>query len=124
MLNVVTVKDIQPKNVRTDSNPNNQNKVRRAWVSMLPETTIAAIKSKLKDPEVRWAYYASTDHAVTEVWIELMRGHYEASIQAGAKVVLDKVGGERLEDDFCVDADEHLIQAAERIAYDIVESFR
>ena len=41
MLNIVTdVKEIQPKNVRTDSNPNNQNKIRRAWVLMLPEEII------------------------------------------------------------------------------------
>ncbi|MGZ7230821.1 RNA polymerase-binding protein RpbA, partial [Streptococcus pyogenes] len=76
MLNIVTdVKEIQPKNVRTDSNPNNQNKIRRAWVLMLPEEIKEAIKRKLPDAEVRFAYYSSVDNSVSEKWIEIMRKH-------------------------------------------------
>lgn len=123
MINLVTVKDIQPKNVRCDSNPNNQNKVRRAWVSMLPEHTQAAIKKKLPVAEVRHAYYKSVDDAVIEKWIAIMKKHYNDSIKSGAKVILDKVSGERLEDAYCVDSNEHLILAAESVAYEIVEQF-
>ena len=120
MLNIVTdVKEIQPKNVRTDSNPNNQNKIRRAWVLMLPE----AIKRKLPDAEVRFAYYSSVDNSVSEKWIEVMRKHYDRSIKAGAKVILDKVGGERLEDEFCTNADEQLLVAAEIVAQEVYDSF-
>ena len=123
MINLVTVKDIQPKNVRCDSNPNNQNKVRRAWVSMLPEHTQEAIKKKLPVAEVRFAYYKSIDDSVVEKWIAIMQKHYNDSVKAGAKIVLDRTSGERLEDAYCVDSNEHLIQAAEFVAYEIVEQF-
>lgn len=120
MLNIVTdVKEIQPKNVRTDSNPNNQNKIRRAWVLMLPEEIKEAIKRKLPDAEVRFAYYSSVDNSVSEKWIEIMRKHYDRSIKAGAKVILDKVGGERLEDEFC----KQLLVAAEIVAQEVYDSF-
>lgn len=124
MLNIVTdVKEIQPKNVRTDSNPNNQNKIRLAWVLMLPEEIKEAIKRKLPDAEVRFAYYSSVDNSVSEKWIEIMRKHYDRSIKAGAKVILDKVGGERLEDEFCTNADEQLLVAAEIVAQEVYDSF-
>ncbi|QQG32198.1 RNA polymerase-binding protein [Citrobacter phage CkP1] len=122
-LNFVDVKDIQPKNVRTDSNPNNQNKIRRAWVLMLPEEIKEAIKRKLPDAEVRFAYYASVDNSVSEKWIENMKAHHDRSIKSGAKIILDRVGGERLEDDFCVNADTHLVNAAEVVAEEIYTSF-
>lgn len=124
MLNIITdVKEIQPKNVRTDSNPNNQNKIRRAWVLMLPEEIKETIKRKLPDAEVRFAYYASVDTSVSEKWIEVMRKHYDRSIKAGAKVILDKVGGERLEDEFCTNSDEQLLVAAEIVAQEVYDSF-
>lgn len=123
MLNFVDVKDIQPKHVRCDSNPNNQNKVRRAWVSMLPEHTKEAIMKKLPVAEVRFAYYKSVDDEVVEKWIAIMKKHYNSSVKSGAKVILDKIGGDRLEDAFCVDSNEHLLLAAESVAYEIVETF-
>lgn len=122
-LNFVEVKDIQPKNVRCDSNPNNQNKIRRAWVSMLPEEIKAAIQTRLPEQEVRFAYYGSIDNDVSSKWIEIMRRHYSQSIKNGAKVVLDKIGGDRLENDFCVNADEHLLLAAEVVAQEVVDAF-
>ncbi|WPJ21279.1 hypothetical protein ECFKMHLE_00229 [Klebsiella phage KP17] len=39
MINFVDVKDIQVKNVRADSNPNNQNRIRKSWVLALTEET-------------------------------------------------------------------------------------
>lgn len=122
-LNFVEVKDIQPKNVRCDSNPNNQNKIRRAWVAHLPEEIKTAIQTRLPEQEVRFAYYGSIDDAVSSKWIEIMRRHYEQSIKAGAKVILDKVGGERLENEFCKSADEQLILAAEFVAQEVVDAF-
>ncbi|ARW57475.1 RNA polymerase binding [Serratia phage CHI14] len=116
----ITVKDIQPKNVRTDSNPNNDNKIRRSWVLQMPEEIQARIKDKLKVAEVRWAYYAGIDEAVSTKWVEIMRKYYEDSIAAGAKLVADPYGPDRLEDEFCVDADEHLIEAAFIVVNEVI----
>lgn len=117
----ITSKDIQPKNVRTDSNPNNDNKIRKAWLLQLPESTKAKIKTKLKTSEVRWSYYDAIDTSVNDKWIEIMRKHFADSIAAGAKLVVDKAGAERLEDAYCVDTDEQLIEAAFIIVNEIID---
>ncbi|BBC78098.1 RNA polymerase binding [Escherichia phage EcS1] len=116
----ITAKDIAPKNVRTDSNPNNDNKIRRAWVLQMPVELQERIKAKLKQPEVRWAYYAGIDDAVNEKWIEIMRAHYNDSIKAGAKVIQSASGSDRLEDDYCVDADDQLVRAAEIVVDEVI----
>ncbi|WKV23397.1 15 kDa RNA polymerase-binding protein [Salmonella phage SEA1] len=117
----IDTKDIQPKNVRTDSNPNNQNKVRRAWVLAMGEQGAELIRKRIPVAEVRHMYYQSIDRAVNDKWIELMRKHYNESVSAGAKFVLDRIGGERLEDDFCVNADEQLISAALLVSEEVIE---
>lgn len=111
----LTVKDIQPKHVRCESNPNNQNKIRCAWVNALSENAVQIIQDKIKSSDARFAYYDSVDRDVSQKWIEIMRNHYQESIKSGAKIVMTSCG-ERLEDDFCVDADEQLIQAAIMVA--------
>jgi hypothetical protein len=116
----IEVKDIQPKNVRTDSNPNNQNKVRRAWVLALGEEGAELIRKRFPVAEVRHAYYSAIDNSVTEKWVAIMKKHYDDSIKAGAKLVLDRVGGDRLEDEFCVNADEQLISAALLVAEEVI----
>lgn len=116
----IEVKDIQPKNVRTDSNPHIQNKIRRAWVTALGEHGSKLIKARFPIAEVRHAYYAGIDNSVNEKWTEIMRKHKEESIKAGAKIVLDRIGGERLEDKFCVDADKQLISAATLVAEEVI----
>lgn len=123
MINFVDVKDIQVKNVRADSNPNNQNRIRKSWVLALTEETKQAIKDKIKDSEARFAFYKSIDDEVAEKWIELMRKHYNESIKAGAKIVTDRHGGERLENDYCVDADEQLVAAGQIVAEELTATF-
>lgn len=120
---VVDVKDIQVKNVRSDSNPNNQNRIRKSWVLALTEETQALIKDKIKDSEARFAFYKSVDDEVSEKWLELMRKHYSDSIKSGAKIVTDRHGGERLEDDFCVNTDEYLVAAGQIVAEELTATF-
>ncbi|ATN93018.1 RNA polymerase binding protein [Salmonella phage Melville] len=117
----IDTKDIQPKNVRTDSNPNNQNKIRRVWVLAMGEQGAELIRKRIPIAEARRAYYQSIDRSVNDKWIELMRKHYNESVSAGAKFVLDRIGGERLEDDFCVNADEQLISAALLVSEEVIE---
>ena len=50
-----------------------------------------------------------------------MRNHYKDSIANGAKLVLTKAGAERLEDDYCVDPDTQLIDAAAIIVAEVIE---
>ncbi|QOI66533.1 RNA polymerase binding protein [Erwinia phage FBB1] len=118
---MITVKDIQVVNVRADSNPNNDNKIRKAWVLQTPELVQEKIKAKYKSQEVRFAFYDAVDSAVSDKWVEIMRRHYNDSLAAGAKLVLDKAGAERLENDFCVDADEQLIEAASIVVAEVIE---
>lgn len=112
-----TAKDIQPKNVRTDSNPNNQNKIRRAWVLHCDETSAKRLQSLPQ--ETKFMLYDVIDNDVSDKWLEIMRKHIADSVEAGAKFVMDPIGADRLEDEYCVDADEQLIQAAEIVASQI-----
>lgn len=115
----ITARDIQPKNVRTDSNPNNQNKIRRAWVLHCDADSATRLQSLPQ--ETKFMLYEAIDDEVNEKWLEIMRKHIADSVAAGAKFVIDPVGADRLEDEYCVDADEQLIQAAEIIAASIPE---
>lgn len=117
----ITVKDIQVQNVRADSNPNNDNKIRKSWVLQTPELIQEKIKQKYKSQEVRFAFYSAVDDAVSQKWIEIMRNHFKDSVEAGAKIVIDRTGAERLENDFCVDADAQLIDAAAVVVAEIIE---
>lgn len=119
----LTVKDIQPKNVRCDSNPNNQNKIRRAWVSALSENAMGIIQERIKSAPARHAYYEAIDNEVSKKWIEIMKNSVARSISQGAKFVLDPSGGTRLEDEFCKNTDEHLIAAALIVAETVAEDF-
>lgn len=124
MINFVDVKDIQVQNVRADSNPNNQNKIRKSWVLALPEETQSIIKEKIKDSTARFAFYKSVDDDVNNKWVELMRKHYSEAVASGAKIILDtKTGGYRLENDYCVNADEQLVAAGQLIAEELVATF-
>lgn len=107
-----TAKDIQVKNVRTDSNPNNQNRVRKAWVLHCDETSAKQLQSLPQ--EIKFMLYEVIDDEVNDKWLEIMREHTRASLEAGAKFILDlKAGGERLEDEYCVNSDDQLVQAGE-----------
>lgn len=117
----IIAKDIQVQNVRAESNPNNDNKIRKAWVMQTPELIQEKIKQKYKSQEVRFAFYAAVDSAVSDKWVEIMKNHYNKSIENGAKIVLSRTGAERLEDSFCVDADDQLIEAGAIIVAEIIE---
>lgn len=118
----VDVKDIQPKHVRCDSNPNNQNRVRRAWVLSLSENAMEIIQEKIKSAPARHAYYEAIDREVGEKWIELMRKHTAEALASGAQLVLTRCG-ERLEDGYCGNADERLITAAQLVAETVAADF-
>lgn len=112
-----TARDIQPKNIRTDSNPNNQNKTRRAWVLHCDAESATRLQSLPQ--ETKFMLYEAIDEEVSEKWLEIMRKHIADSVAAGAKFVMDPVGADRLEDEYCVDADDQLLQAGEIIAASI-----
>lgn len=114
-----TARDIQPKNVRTDSNPNNQNKIRRSWVLHCDETSATRLKSLPQ--ETKFMLYEAIDDEVSEKWLDIMRQHISDSVDSGAKFVMDPVGADRLEDEYCVDADDQLLEAGEIIAASIPE---
>lgn len=113
----VTARDIQPKNIRCDSNPNNQNKIRRAWVLHCDEASATRLQSLPQ--EIKFMLYEVIDTDVSDKWVEIMKKHTADSVAAGAKFVMDAIGADRLEDEYCVDADEQLLQAAEIIASQI-----
>lgn len=115
----ITAKDIQPKNVRCDSNPNNQNKIRRAWVLHCDETSAKRLQSLPQ--ETKFMLYEIIDDEVNDKWLEIMRQHIQDSVDDGAKFVMDRVGSDRLEDEYCVDADDQLLEAAEIVAAGIPE---
>lgn len=117
----INAKDIQVVNVRADSNPNNDNKIRKSWVMQTPELVQNKIKEKYKSQEARFAFYSAVDDAVSQKWIQIMRNHFNDSVANGAKIVLTRSGAERLEDDYCVDADEQLIEAAAVVVAEIIE---
>ncbi|AHY25020.1 RNA polymerase binding [Pectobacterium bacteriophage PM2] len=115
----ISSSDIQPKNVRTDSNPNNDNKVRRAWVLHCDKDSARKLQSLPQ--ETKFMLYGIIDDDVSDLWIETMRKHIAKSIEAGAKLVDDKIGPDRLEDSYCHESDSHLLQAAEIVAMRIPE---
>lgn len=115
----ITAKDIQPKNVRCDSNPNNQNKIRRAWVLHCDETSAKRLQSLPQ--EIKFMLYEVIDDDVSDKWLEIMRQHIQDSVDSGAKFVMDPIGADRLENEYCVDADDQLLEAAEIVASQIPE---
>ena len=123
MINFIDKNDIQVKNVRDASNPNNDNKIRKSWVLATTDETKAVIKSKIKDAEARWAFYKSIDDQVSEEWVNLMKKHTSESIKSGSSMIFDKIGGQRLEDQYCIDADEQLIVAGQNVAEELAETF-
>lgn len=114
-----TAADLKVTSIRTDANPHNRNRVRKAWVLHCDDASAKKLQSLPQ--ETRFMIYGFIDNDVSDMWIHLMRKHYKDSIEAGGKIVLDKDGSERLEDFYCVDADEQLIAAGEIVASKIPE---
>lgn len=117
--NGVTVKDIQVKTIRTDSNPHNQNRIRKSWVLNIDTNSARRLQSLPQ--ETKFMLYGIIDNDVSDKWVEIMRRHYNDSLAAGAKLVIDRDGSERLEDDYCVDFDEQLLEAGAIVASQIPE---
>lgn len=115
----LTAKDIQPKNVRMDSNPNNDNKIRASWVLHCAELDAKRLMSLPQ--ETKFMLYDAIDEEVSDKWIELMKKHVSESVAAGAKFVIDPVGADRLEDAYCMNADDHLLEAGEYVALKMPE---
>lgn len=119
---MITPKDIQPQNVRSESNPNNDNKIRRAWVMLMPDKIKRDIKARFPESTNRYNLYSDIDLAVSQEWIKLMRDYYQESVSNGAKIVQDRNGNDRLEDSYCNKADDKLIQAAHNVVQYIIEN--
>lgn len=117
--NGVTTKDIQVKTIRTDANPHNQNRIRKAWV--LHADDVSARRLQSLPQETKFMLYNVIDTDVSDKWVEIMRRHYNDSLAAGAKLVIDRDGSERLEDAYCVDFDEQLLMAGDIIASQLPE---
>lgn len=111
----ITSQDIQPKNVRAITNPNNDNKIRRAWVMQTPDSIAEQFK-KLPQ-EVKFELYQSIDKEISDEWIRLMKEYVNSNSE---HFITDKSGAERLADHLCVNADDQLIVAA----LNIVKTFK
>ncbi|WCZ66234.1 hypothetical protein [Yersinia phage MHG19] len=108
---MITVKDLQAKNQRSDFN---DNKIRKAWVLQTP-TRHEEMFKKIPQ-ESRFALYESIDIEVGNEWVRLMRAYREDLAQKGIKVEFNmKDCIERLPDEYCIDCDELLIQAGENV---------
>ncbi|UPW39339.1 RNA polymerase binding protein [Escherichia phage vB_EcoM_ESCO47] len=114
-----TAADLKVTSIRTDANPHNRNRVRKAWVLHCDD--VSAKKLQSLPQEIKFMLYGFIDNDVSDKWIELMRKHRENAIAAGGKMILDKDGSERLEDFYCVDSNDQLIAAGEIVAAKIPE---
>ncbi|EQA7786758.1 RNA polymerase-binding protein RpbA [Acinetobacter baumannii] len=104
--NEITVNDLQPKHSRGESA---DNRIRKAWSLQMPDE----VKAKFKDfpGDVKRQLYKSFDAEVNEIWTQFLVNRNKHASESGAKEV--RVNGfRRLEDKFCVDPDELLIEAA------------
>lgn len=105
--NEITVSDLQPKHSRGESA---DNRIRKAWSLQMPDS----VKDTFKHfpGEVKSQLYKNFDSEVREIWTRMLSAGNEAAKANGAKEV--RVDGfRRLEDKFCKDPDELLIQAAQ-----------
>jgi hypothetical protein len=106
--NEIKVSDLQPKHSTGESA---DTRIRRAWSLQMPDE----VKAKFKDfpGSVKTQLYKSFDLEVNEIWTSLLAKRNEQAIESGAKEV--RVGGyRRLQDEFCQDPDQVLIEAAQQ----------
>ena len=103
----ITVNDLQPKHSRGESA---DNRIRKAWSLQMPDE----VKAKFSHfpGEVKRQLYVSFDKEVNEIWVNMMANANKRAGEQGAKEVLID-GVKRLEDAYCQDPDELLIQAAQ-----------
>ena len=119
---MITSKDIQPQRVRSDSHPNNDNKIRHAWVMTMDEKTKNQIISKFPNQKSRFSLYKYIDDKVSDEWINQMRTSFKKSVDEGAKLFEYPNGCIRLEDYLCGKADDKLIVAAEVVVAEVAEA--
>lgn len=107
VFNEITVSDLQPKHSRGESA---DNRIRKSWSLQMPESVKKKFSHFPKD--VKTQLYASFDKEVGAIWTKLLNDANSNAELSGAKEV--RVNGfKRLEDSFCKDPDELLIQAAQ-----------
>lgn len=105
--NEITVSELQPKHSRGESA---DNRIRKAWSLQMPESVKATFKH-FPGP-VKAQLYKNFDAEVNEIWTRMLTAANDNAKSEGAKEV--RVNGyRRLEDKFCQDPDELLIQAAQ-----------
>lgn len=102
----VTVFDIQPRHSRGESA---DVRIRKAWVLQCPEEMNNAYAHY--PAQVRKQLYRDFDSQVQKIWTDMLRQRREHSIAQGARFV--RVNGfTRLQDEYCFDTDEVLLEAA------------
>lgn len=107
IFNEITVADLQAKHSTGESA---DNRIRKAWSLQMPEEVKAKFKHFPKD--VKMQLYRSFDKETNEIWTNMLANANATAKDSGAKHV--RVNGfVRLEEQFCVDPDELLIQAAQ-----------
>lgn len=107
IFNEITVNDLQPKHSRGESA---DNRIRKAWSLQMPDE----VKAKFAHfpGQVKRQLYISFDKEVNEIWVTMLAKANKHAADNNAKEV--RVNGlKRLEDAYCVDPDEVLIQAAQ-----------
>ncbi|AZU98663.1 RNA polymerase binding protein [Acinetobacter phage vB_AbaM_PhT2] len=103
----ITVNDLQPKHSRGESA---DNRIRKSWSLQMPDE----VKAKFANfpGDVKRQLYISFDKEVNEIWTSMLSKANENAAKNNAKEI--RVNGlRRLEDAYCVDPDEVLIQAAQ-----------
>lgn len=103
----IKVSDLQPKHSGGESA---DNRIRKSWSLQMPDE----VKAKFKDfpGKVKVQLYRDFDSEVNEIWTDLMAKSNSEAAANGAKEV--RVSGyRRLQDEFCRDPDELLIEAAQ-----------
>lgn len=107
-MNLMTIAstDINPKRVRDSDH---FNRVRKAWVLQINETSITKLK---KVPgEARLQLYKMFDAEITDLWIAEMSKRNEHAVKSNAKLVnID--GYHHFEDSFLFDTNQVLIEVA------------
>ncbi|ADG60009.1 RNA polymerase binding [Acinetobacter phage Acj9] len=105
--NEITAADLQPKHSRGESA---DNRIRKAWSLQMPDE----VKAKFAHfpGDVKRQMYKGFDAEVNEIWTKMMSDANQHAKDSGAKTV--RVNGfTRIEDQYCMDPDELLIQAAQ-----------
>lgn len=120
-LNRVTVEEIQPQNVRSETGFSNDVKIRHAWVKQLPDLLKERIEHQVRNLgwDVRSEFYRDIDREVGDRWIEMMKQNFTINLSTAVKSASGEL---RLADHLCNQTDELLLLAAEEVVLSILST--